>query len=90
MGLKAKQKVWWYDNAAYEIKPGVLVSAENMSSSDEEPTLSVRTEELYGTTRMLQAWVFDTEEEADKFFKDRIKQLIRRKRKEIEFLESKI
>ena len=65
MALKVGQKVWIYDHFSRNIKEGTLHSTEDMSECEEQPTLVVKIPHV-GICNVLEAWVFNTKEEADK------------------------
>lgn len=86
--MKKGQKVWYIDHTYNELKIGTLVSTENASDREEEPSLSVKGK--YGTHRILEGWVFGTEKTGKTGMKRKIRQDIDIKRCEISRLKQKL
>jgi len=84
--MKAKQSIWYYDHFSRKIEQGVLISPEDQSNRDDLPTFHVRTRGGF-TSRVLQNWVFDNKEEANKEFKRIIRNKISQLKLEIKGLE---
>jgi len=85
---RAGVSIWYIDHVRNELKPGVLVTTENQSGRDEQPSLLVLGK--HGNSRVLEEWVFTSEKEAQAGLKQYICQKIKYKQEELRALKAKL
>ena len=84
--MKKGKKVWYLNHWQHTINKGILISTENISGFDEEPTVYVKAK--YGKERILSIWVFSTIEEAEICLKKFLHKKIGKKEEEVKHLKS--